>query len=346
VSTLSTNTTHSNVDIQRSAMLTLGSICDKLAINNIRPSKEDIDAIMTGVAGGLVEEQKNDQIKLTAIKALQDSIPMFKEELQKDASRDFFLTLILKNATHTNEEIVLKAVQCLIDIIKTCYRYLHNRYMDVILDCTIALMKKNAPSIVVATTEFWDSVAQYEVKLLEKKQNEDSSIIFHNIVASYSPKITQTLLENLMKKDTEDIDSGMSVHAVTLDCLIHVNALAGESNKSLNIEFISNQIGGENDKSKVAALLCFEAMILGYNQDIVNLIDSSFANIVEFLKINATVCKAALKVITAISEKYPSFMLIDKVTNIWLEILIKIVHSDISLASPVFTIFGSSLHIT
>jgi importin subunit beta-1 len=330
------------VDIQRSAVLTLGYICENLATSNLRPSNEDIESIMAGVANCLVEEQKNEQIRLTAIKALQDSIPLFKDELQKETTRDFFLALILKNWNHPNEEIVLKAVQSLIDIFKSCYRYLTSRYMDVISDSTLGLMKKNSPAIIIASTEFWNSVAQYEIKLLQKQQNEDGSHALHNIVANYSGKITQALLENLVKKDTEDIESGMSVHAVTLECLTHVNTLSNERNKDLNLEFIGSQIGGERTEQKVAALMCFEAMILGYNEDVSVLIDSSFANIIEFLKVNPVVCKAALKVISAVSERYPGFMLLDKVTNLWLDVFINIIQSEIKFASQVCGILGST----
>lgn len=340
VSSLSTNTTHANVDIQRSAVLTLGYICEKLATNSITPSSEDVESIMAGVANCLVDDQKNEEIRLTAIKALQDSIPLFKEELQKETTRDFFLTLILKNAGHSNEEIVLKAVQSLIDIFKSCYKFLNQRYMDVISDSTIALMKKNVPSIVIATTEFWDSVARYEVKLLERQKTE-SGVIVHKIIAAYGVKITQALLENLLKKDNGDDDSGLSVHAVTLECLTHVNNLAFETNQNLNLEFIGTQIGGESERSKVAALLCFEAMILGYDQDISHLVDSSFSNIVEFLKVNAVVCKAALKVITAISDRYPGYLILNNVVSVWLEILNKIMHSDITFAPAVCAILSS-----
>lgn len=322
-------------------MLTLGYICENLASSNLRPSIEDIESIMAGVANCLVEEQKNEQIRLTAIKALQDSIPLFKEELQKEATRDFFLTLILKNANHSNEEIVLKAVQSLIDVFKSCYNYLTARYMDVISDSTLTLMKKTNPAIVIASTEFWNSVALYEIKLLEKHSTEGANHAVHNIVASYGEKVTLGLLENLMKKDTEDLESGMSIHAITLECLTHVNTLAYETNKDLNLKFISNQIGGERNESKVAALMCFEAMISGYNQDISSLIDSAFTNIIELLKVNPVVCKAALKVITAISEQYPGFMLLEKVTTVWLEILISILQSEIKFASQVCLILGS-----
>lgn len=343
VSNLAKNSTHEDTDIQRSAVLTLGYICEKLATNTIKPSEEDIESIMTGVATGLMDEQKNENIRLTAIKALQDSIPLFKDELQKENVREFFLTLILKNAAHSNQEISLKATQSLIDIIKSCYQYLSLKYMNVILERTVGLMKHSSTSIVIASTEFWNSMAHYELHQKEKIELGERSTPYHGFISSYGPQITTALLENLMKKDSEDDDSGLSVHAASLDCLINVNTLASGTNKDINIGFISSQIGSDQDKGKVAALMCFEAMILGYTDDINNLIDSSFSNIVEFLRINATVCRAALKVIRAISDRYPSYMLHDKVVNIWLELLVKILHSELKLASYVCTILGSKL---
>lgn len=319
----------------------MGYICEKLATNTIKPSEADIESIMTGVASGLMDEQKNDIIRLTAIKALQDAIPLFKDELQKENVREFFLTLILKNAAYSNIEISLKATQSLIDIFKSCYQYLSTKYMDVILERTHALMGHNATSIVIASTEFWNSVAQYELEQKEKIDAGERAVPYHGFIQTYGAKITTALLASLLKKDSEDDDSGMSVHAASLECLINVNSLASATNKDINIGFIGSQIGSDHDNGKVAALMCFEAMILGFNDDISSLIDSSFSNIIEFLKINATVCRAALKVIQAVSERYAAYMLHDKVVNTWLEFLITILHSDLKLASYVCTILAS-----
>jgi importin subunit beta-1 len=345
VTNLASNATHQNIDVQRSAVQTLGYICEKLAASSLKPSIEEVEAIIGGVAAGLREGQANDQIRITAIKALQDSLPIFKEELGQEKVREFLLGEILKNSSHSNDEVSLKSVQCLIDIVKSSYIYLSKRYMDVILDRTAALLQKNSPSIVIASTEFWHSLASYEIQQLNRQRAGDTNSTCHYFIKNYSQPITKLLLENLMKKDTED-DSGLSIHTACLDCLIRVNNLSYESNKDLNISFISNQIGSDNERAKVAALLCFEAMILGYDEDIVQLIDASFKNILEFLKVNPVVCKAALKVISAISERYPGFMLIDRICSAWLEILLKILHSELRFSRYICTILESKAGLT
>lgn len=232
-----------NVEFQKVAITTIGYICEKLATNKLQPNSEEIDTIMAGIATGLSDEQTNEEIRLASIKGLLDSIPFFKDLLKQEGVREHFLTLILKNCAHTNEEIVLKSVQCLIDIFKGCYPYLSARYMDVILDATVKLMKKPSASIVIANVEFWNSVARYEAKLQFKQAlGEESGVAFYNFTNTYAKPVTICLLENLMKKDNEDVESGLSVHSASIECLAHINSLGFENNKEVNIQFISGRL--------------------------------------------------------------------------------------------------------
>ena len=240
---LFTEASSKNIEEQKTAITTLGYICEKLATNKLQPNGDEIDIIMAGIATGLAEEQTNEEIRLAAIKGLQDSIPFFSDMMKQANIREHFLSLILRNCAQQNEEIVLKSTQCLIDIFKGCYPYLSTRYMDVILESTLKLMKKPMPAIVIANTEFWNSVARYEAKLqFTQTLGEEQGIVLHNFTSNYAKQVTICLLENLMKKDKEDTDSGLSMHSASIECLTNINSLGFDNNKDVNIEFISSSL--------------------------------------------------------------------------------------------------------
>lgn len=73
-------------------------------------------------------------------------------------------------------------------------------------------------------------------------------------------------------------------------------------------------------------------MIYGYTENISHLIVSSFSNILAILKVNEVLCKAALQVLKAIADRYPEIMLKDDNCVQWLDLITKLLSSDIALA--------------
>lgn len=220
-----------------------------------------MDAIVTGIASGMVVEQQNEDIKLTALKALQDARQLLEEKFSDQNVREFVLGLIVGCSTHKNEEIALKAVQCLIDFVKSFYQYLSTRHMDVFSQNIVSLMKKNNLSLIIAGTEFWNSLAYYEQKLYHR-QKFNSNVVFSNFINVYASGITQVLLENLISKGNEDTDSGLSLHQATFECLKNVNFLGSKNNQEVNFEFIQstncckNQASSARRKTTIRLPLC------------------------------------------------------------------------------------------
>ena len=344
---LASNTTHEDAHLQRSAFITLGYICEKLSSSHLELSSAEVENIIKGISRGVVEEQNNKEIKLTAIKSLQDALPLIAWKLADQEIRDFVLNSILKGTSNQSQEISLKSVQCLLDLFKACYPHLSARYMDVITDRTLLLIRSRTASIVIAATEFWNAVALHEVKLTERRQF-DVKVICHGFANTYARPVTQALLQNLLEKEKEDIESGLSIHAATFACLSHIDAVGFGNTRDLNIEFISGAISKPEETFKVAGLLCFEAMISGCTVNISELVTLSYEAILGFLKVSPTLCRASLKVMREISCKYPEILLEDKVCVEWLEMLVKLIQSNYDLGIIVCSILsnlGESLYM-
>jgi len=339
VSIMSTNANNENPDIKKSSITTLGFICEKLSANKLQPEQSEVDLILGGVACGLLKGEANTEIISTSLKAVQDMIPFFKDRLQDEKTRDFFLSCILENAARPEEELVLKAIQCLIDIFKNCYQYLDQRYMNVICEKTLALMGGKNSSIVIATTEFWNSVAKFEAQLANRVQKD--RLVPQHFIQAYAIKLSEALLRILMLKDSdEDSDAGLSTHSAAMDCLVSINQLAPAVIRNHNIEFIKAYVGSDQELHKIAALRCFEAMISGSSEDNTELIKSSFEGMLSLLSGSRAVQRAVLKVVCAISANYPLLLVQDAVVQKWFELCVRILESDRQLAPLVCRIFA------
>jgi len=326
---LSDNTDNKDEGIQRSAVLTLGYICDKLSTSSLTLPKSEIEMMLTGIAKGLKETQTNEDIRKTSIVALQDSLTFLTEILEEEPIMELVLTLALRAALSENQEIAVKALEVLSDLYKACYHKLTDKYMRVLADKTIECIKSKTPSIAIAATEFWNSAAYLENKR-ERKRRFDESVAFHNHVAGYAQQLTVALLENLMKKDSEE-ESGKSVHRATFEALTSVNRLGSQSNREVNFEFIKLNINAKDEQLQISALTCFEAMILGSQGDTSDLVLSSIEFILKILRQSINICKAVLRLLRSLAEKYPHILLNDKVCVEWLELSLTIYLQDPSL---------------
>ena len=309
--------------IQKSAITTVGYICEKLARSpKLKPSEQDITNFIVAIVPGLAETQKNEDIRLTAIKALQDMIPLFKPRMKEDSIREHFLGAIIQNCSYSSEEVVLKATQCLTDIFKNIYEYLSMRYVTVIAEKTLPLLQKSS-AISISVIEFWNSLAIYEEKLVNRASVGDNSIPCQYFINGCQQALTQALLQNLLRKDTEEMDSGLSIHAASRECLAHVNFNCQNANSELNIKFIEAYIG--NEETKVAALICFEAMVIGAGANvgpIAGPVEQSFASMLGIIKsTDQRQVAAALRVLSAESEKIPLVLAHNQNFPQWIELL-------------------------
>ena len=337
---LSDNTDNQDEGIQRSAVLTLGYICDKLSTSSLTLPKSEVEMMLTGIAKGLKETQTNSDIKKTSIGALQNSLAFLTELLEEEPVMELVLSLALRAALNANLEIAVKAVEVLIDLYKICYHKLTDKYMRVLAEKVIECIKNKNPSIAIAATEFWNSAAYLENKR-ERKRRFDESVVFHNHIAGYAQQLTVALLENLMKKDSEE-ESGKSVHSATFETLTSVNRLGSQSNREVNFEFIKLNINSPDEQRQISALTCFEAMVLGSQGDISDLVLGSIEFILKILKQSINICKAVLKLLRSLAEKYPHILLNDKVCVEWLELSLTVYLQDPSLGLLVCEVLKES----
>lgn len=329
---LSRNASMEDESIQKSAITTIGYICEKLAQNpKLKPSEQDINNFIVAIIPGLAETQKNEDIRLTAIKALQDMIPLFKPKMKEDNIREHFLGAIIQNCSYSAEDVVLKATQCLTDIFKNIYEYLSMRYVTVIADKTLPLLQKSS-AISISVMEFWNSLAVFEEKLINRASVGDNTIPCQYFINGCQQVLTESLLRNLLRKDNEEMDSGLSIHAATRECLAHVNYGCQNANSQLNIKFIENYIG--NEETKVAALICFEAMVIGAGSNIGPIagpVEQSFGSMLSIVKsADQRQVAAALRVLSAESEKIPLVLAHNQNFPQWIEVLFMVMTQNVA----------------
>ena len=301
---------------------------------------DDSSNVISAISSSIQSTQLNESIKKTGFKALQDGLPLLGHYFRDEKIREYILTQTLLAFKHSSDSIILQSLQCLRDTLRYCYPHISQVHMKVILENALPLAKKKFPSITIAVLEFIDSVARLEKKLTVKRELEGSAVI-HGFTDTFAGMMVTLPLELLLENDTEEFESGLSIHSACVTVLTSINELAFVAVRDLTIDYISKAIEPDQELSKQAALRAFEAAILGANVDISDLVEQSSKNIVRLLVYSPTICKASLSVMEAIAERYPFTLIQDNICVDWLEIAVKIMQEDPGLGRFVTQVFYS-----
>ena len=101
IPTLANNANHSNEDVVKASIMTLGYICEKFKVQkNSNLPEQTLQSILMGILLGMKKEQLNNDIKITAIKSLRDSFTFLDVLMDNEQVLTFVATQIIENCLH------------------------------------------------------------------------------------------------------------------------------------------------------------------------------------------------------------------------------------------------------
>jgi len=143
---------------------------------------------------------------------------------------------------------------------------MNQEYMNAILNLTTQAMTSDDPNIVVAATEFWNTISEEEKEIndynefnknsgLPKKQS--NSHVKTNLTA-----LLKSLTDILLKYENEDIsDSGKSIHDAAFKCLMAINDVTKEVGFDMLVQFVNAYVLDADETKKIASMIVFSSMI-------------------------------------------------------------------------------------
>lgn len=276
---ISNNLKTDNAEVKKAAILTLGFICEDLKNNGVvNLPKEQVDALLAGICYGLEEFGP---LSATSVKSLFNASgflgELFVKEEVSDLVFNLLLTLLEKalNQDVTNdkiEELITELLLLLGELCRLVYNNIDKYYkpiFDQVLKCLEA-------EVVVQSCEFFNTICQIE----QNNQNVQKHLIQQNWNI-----ITKTALDLLLKLELDNELDGLSKSGAIFDLLINLNSIVIEDSLPDLISFISEYIERDDDKSKNAALITFEAVIETAKPDkIHDFTNSGFQGLLNFIK--------------------------------------------------------------
>lgn len=316
---LKQNIEHSDPQIQKSSITTLGFICEVLHCDQITNlSNEEIDSMISGVCLGLKNYNAN---TLTALKALEFSVSFLKNSLCNETVADYIMNLLVTILMEANQrkdlDMIKYSILCLSkisEIIFGAFEKYHSQVFGILLDSYLVEDR----DVMIAVNEFY-------VTLLSLEREHEAIRYFLSRPGSeaeghcFAVKVLERVLESLIKLYPEEM-SMMEPHETSElqnSCLIlmgNLNWIYFEQIFSHLLNFIGVFIEKEGVVYKCSALLALESFLdMTPNEKVFNLFLDGFFGIIDLFSKEEMYSKVrAGKILAKVAKKYPFLFMEDR----------------------------------
>jgi len=307
---LRNNLNHEDPNVQKSAILTLGYICEVLHQEKITTlTDEQVDAMITGICLGL---KKYDNKTITALKALENSINFLTESIQKETVSDFIMNLLMNihmealKAGDTN--VVRQNILCLVEICPLIYPSFA-KYHEVVFNNIILAAGMNNKEVILVVNEFFIAILKEELK-------NQNFRFFQNFVVRALEKILEALILLLPEEfDLNEPDDNIDILDSSLLAMTNMNKIYLEQFTFGHLmKVISIYIEKNDDVSKSVALLALESMLeVPQNQKVYDTLFSVFYGVTSiFSKPNLRLKMLTGSILAKIAKYYPGIFMEDR----------------------------------
>lgn len=244
------------------ALETLSYICEELDKNVLNQS--EVDGILSVVVSSFSD---SNEIKEIGLKTLQAMIPFCEKNLKVANERAILLNKIVENCKSEVEEVRLKAMICLLEVVKYFYDYIDNDGLDLIGYATIdEIKKKKDDNIGILAIEVWSSICDEEISRLKRNS---AALPCQGYIRKAYPTLLPLLLEAL-ENTSPDIDIDWDVPLTAMCCISLMAELLKDDILPIVISYTDKcfEVGGWNCTK--AGIIAFASVVKGPNKEKIN----------------------------------------------------------------------------
>ncbi|CAI0552395.1 unnamed protein product [Linum tenue] len=230
--------------------------------------QEDVNKILTAVVQGMSGSEVNNDVRLAAIRALHNALAFAQANFSNDVERDYIMRVVCETTQSTDVKIRQAAFECLVSISTMYYEKLAP-YIEEIFKITSKAMKEDEESVALQAVEFWSSICDEEIDILEEYGGDfseaGSNIPCFYFIKQALPALIPLLLEAILKQE-EDQDQDEGAWNIAMaggTCLYLVARTVGDDVVPLVMPFIEQNITKEDWRQREAATYAFGSILEG-----------------------------------------------------------------------------------
>ncbi|KAF5478034.1 importin subunit beta-1-like [Juglans microcarpa x Juglans regia] len=254
---------------KQATLETLGYICEEVSPDVVE--QDEVNKILTAVVQGMNSSESNNDVRLAATRALFNALGFARANFSNDMERDYIMRVVCESTLSPELKIRQSAFECLVAISSTYYEKLAP-YIQDIFNITAKAVKEDEEPVALQAIEFWSSVCDEEIDILEEYGGEfsaDSDVPCFYFVKQALPVLIPLLLETLLKQE-EDQDQDEGAWNIAMaggTCLGLVARTVGDDVVPLVMPFIEENITKPDWRQREAATYAFGSILEGPSPD-------------------------------------------------------------------------------
>ncbi|RYG64906.1 hypothetical protein EON64_13025 [archaeon] len=211
---------------------------------------------------GTAATQTNMHIRLAAIKALNNSLDFTSKNFEIAPERDAIMRAVCECTQAADQKIREVAFECCATVADLYYDKLAP-YAEILFNLSTQAIKADAQEVGMQAIEFWNTVCDQEIGIMEDMEEGVTDIVFLRLIAQAAAGLVPLVLE-CMTKQEEDADEdtwNISMAAATLLESLALTLL--DQIVDLVLPFITQNINNVNWRLKESALMAFGMILDG-----------------------------------------------------------------------------------
>lgn len=268
------------LEYKLASLETLGYICEELPINGL--SVEKVDLVLSALVSNLLPQVDKEEVKLSALTALIDCIKFCDKNFKVENERDTIIINILNCCPSPNEEIRMKAMQCLLEVVRCFYDFIADKTLENIGIVTFNDIRVDAAEeVALVALEIWCSICDEEI---ERLKAGDVTKPCRDYIRTAYPGLLTLLLESL-KRESENDENDWNISVAAACCLSLVAQIIKDAIADSVLSFIGININSPKWKARDAALLSFVSILKGPQKaTVINIIGQAMDTLLYLLK--------------------------------------------------------------
>lgn len=249
LSVLVANAGNSHPAYKQASLLTLGYICEDLVPGTV--SRQQTDQILTAVANSLGPSEQNAYIKLDALRAFSNILPIAEGNFKNQPERDYLISAVCACASHPESSLQLLGLQVLCDIAQFYYDLIGPNLPE-LWQVTSLMIREGEERAAILAVEFWNTLADIE------KMGDGG----RGYLVKATPTLLTLLLSATIRFGNQD-EEELTLRKTSCVCLTSCALLAGDAAVEPCLSFIAQHVTSPDIHIVSCAIVVFGSILEG-----------------------------------------------------------------------------------
>lgn len=256
------------LNVKKSCLLTIGYTCESADANDPQIIAQS-NGILIAIVQGVQANETLNEVRLTALNALINSLQFIKLNFQREGERNFIMQVVCEATQADDAELQAAAFGCLAKIVQLYYQHMSLYMEKALYVLSISGMQSADEKVACMAIEFWSTICEEEFEIAyqlhEYNERGDAApeLTSYNFALLATNDVLPVLLTLLTKQNSDPEDDDWSVAMAAGSCLQLFATTTGQYVVEPTLNFFAANIELPEWRNREAAVMAFGSILEG-----------------------------------------------------------------------------------